>query len=576
MTASDDNPTIDTLSEYAFICRTLFRRGSNVPLSENYVKAVELGACEEWFTVPACKIAWKAADKLFMNSGRASSVTIASICREANRIIANDKDLSLAGVKVGIEMFDSTAKYVESSDSLEDYAKALKDALVRRKISDILTEAKTDLFAREDPISILMKLSTSSDGLMDSGNVCHKFSISSLADKALADWDEANHQVNELGNVMWTPGVPLPWYRLSYAIGGFTPDITIIAARPGVGKTSFALNFSRYWVDHKIKVGFVSVDMSPIGFAKRQISERTRISGRSLQFGRRDDWADTRQKIVEQINEIKKLEKSGYFTAYDEYDIDTIKAECIIQKRRNAIDVLIVDYIQLLTCRGASRMTTTDKTKYISQSLHEIANKCGIPVLCLSQLNRDSTKDGGREPQASDIKDSGAIEQDAANIFLLHREKAIYEDWHANGHPPVQFAKNRIANDFLKSLRPITCIIAKAREGDEGTKLPFLVVQSRYAWYLADYENGFGADAYQRVHDDWRHDPQEKIWEENGALIKMEDIRLQMINAINAKRRLKGRPPLPFDAQGNPTLRNLEDGIASSPKIQATPKHRCV
>lgn len=527
-------------NERAFVCRTFFSRGGE-SIDRMFVEAKGVGACADWFTSPFARLVWMAAEDAFKREQR-GTVTLQKIVSYANRAAKVSKDDDERLVHISADDFMSLREFVDPEKDLEAYAKELRNGLVERRVRELMAKTAEDMVASGDAVSAVSKMIVEANGILDAKRVCKRMGIGELCDKALSDWDEAYHQRTELGNYEWCPGLPLPWRKLSFTLNGFTPDVTILAARPGVGKTSMALNFARYWLDNGFRVVFVSVDMSPLGFVKRQLSERAGISMRKLQFGKSTYYKSDREKIVEEISTLKELENHENFIGMVEHNVDSIKAACAILKDQEKIDVLIVDYLQLLSFKGAEKMSTTQKATYISNTLHSLAVELQIPVLCLSQLNRETTRDGGREPQLSDLRDSGAIEQDAANVLLLYRNDSLNKKWHGE-EPPIQFAKNREATPALASYCPIWCLVAKCREGDAGTKLPFVVVQNKYSWHLGDYQ-AEGDEQFQRVYDDWRHNAVEQVWDENGALIKMADVRALERANINAERERAGLTPL--------------------------------
>ena len=532
--------TLNEQNELGFIYRVFFARGGR-KISELYTEAKNLGTVPEWFIDPKCRLMWMAADDLF-HEDDFSKVNLLAIVRRAQKIAKDQKDIELRSQTIQSSDFEGAAHYVRPDDNLATIAKELKNALLARQFKAILDSSQLELTSGEDMAELIVKHIREVQSVVNSGGCVNRLSMTQLMHKALSDWDEAYHQRTELGNYEWTPGLALPFRKMSYALNGFEPNLNILAARPGVGKTSLALNFSRFWLDIGKHVMFVSVDMSPIGFAKRTIAERSGISLRMLQFGKANNYPELREKILGEISVLEGLEKNENFTLVSEFDIDQIASTCAILKEQGKLDVLIVDYIQLLTTRQHFG-STAETVGYISHTLHHIANTLQIPVLCLSQINRDSTKDGGSKPTMSQLKDSGAIEQDAANIFLLHREDKLYTKWRES-EPPLQYAKDSKYPDSVKSLCPITLIIAKSRDGDT-CELPFVVVQNKYSWHLADYE-AKGDDRFSRIYDDWRHEKIEEYAAANGALIRMEDIRAMEIKNANLERERKGLPPIPY------------------------------
>lgn len=530
--------------EAGFICRMLYCRGG-VKLPQMIYKAKSQNVCSNWFADPTCRVIWKAVENLFSERDF-ENVSILSIIKEVPKVAAASRNKDEKKVKVDMKFFTDAQQYVRPEDDLDAYSALLRDSYIENETMRIATETMEAMASGTlSGAAALSRMTAAAQQTLAAQRQKNKLSISALAEEAVAQYREAHHQIVELGNYEYTPGLKLPWRKLAYSLNGFGADLHILAARPGVGKTSMAMNFARFWLDMGYKVVFDSVDMSPLGFVKRQLAEKTRISSRQMQFAKSDNFEEDIKKIEEEVKNIKELENNQNFSLYTEYDVDDLKANCAILKEQGMIDVLIVDYLQLLTCKGGNRLSTTQKATYVSNTLHSISVDIGIPVLCLSQLNRENTKEGGREPKASDLRDSGAIEQDAATIMLLYRDDSLYQKW-KDEEAPAQFFKNRTPPTGRTSYCPVWCLIAKSREGDEGTKIPFVVIQNKFAWYQADV-SASGQECFERVYDDWRHAAIEKIWWENGSLIRMADVRAEEQFNMNQQRAAKGLPQINFN-----------------------------
>lgn len=515
-------------TERGFICRTFYFRGGKT-MAQMFIEAKSSGIDSSWFSDPASRIVWKAAETLFKGDNF-SSINLFRLSKTANSIASHSKDDEERAVSITKDFFDQSQSLVRDTDEYSTYVQLLKDATIGRKTREVMAVAAERLAAGEDAQSVVASLVSGAQNVLKSSAPKNRVNIAETLDRILDDYREAHHQIVELGNVEYTPGVPLPWRKLAYSMNGMISGVYILAARPGVGKTSCALNFARHWCDKGLHVVFNSIDMDPKSYLKRQLAERSRISQRKMQFAKSRSFEDDIRKLEEEAKVLKEMEATGRFVLYAEHDIETFMADCAILKDQGKLDVLVIDYLQLMTFKGSLRMGSTQKTTAVSNMIHALSVRLDIPILCLSQLNRDTTKDGGREPELADLRESGAIEQDATAVMLLYRDEKLRTKWRESA-PPVQFSRNMNPSPSLLSYCPIWMKLAKAREGDEGVKIPFVVIQNRYAWYQADYE-AKGEAKFARVYDDWRHDPIEEVWERNGALIRMDDVR-----AIEAKNR---------------------------------------
>ena len=533
-------PSREVQIERGFITRCFYERGGNTMI-QTYSEAVSVGIRDDWFTDPSSRVIWKAASAMF-SDGQLAKATLQNLIYAASKVIRETKDADEKMVRLDVSFFSDCGRFVRPDDDVRSYGKLLLDAYIVRRTKEAFTDTMERMASGDGAASALSRLIGQAQNILALSHSRNELSLSDLGDKVIEEYETAYREIVEKGNYEYTPGIKMPWRKLSYSLNGFDSDVYIIAARPGVGKTSFALNFSRFWIDQGYKVVFNSVDMSPKGFVKRVLSEKTRISSRQMQFAKSSDFKADIAKIKAELEWLKGLERSGNFKVLKEYDIDALRASVSILKDQGLIDVLIVDYLQLMNCRDAARMGDTAKVSYISNKLHEMAVGLGIPVLCLSQLNRESAKDGRRDPQLTDLRGSGAIEQDAAAVMLLYRDDDLLRKWR-DSEPPVQFARKRQPTPSLKAYCPVWCLIAKNREGDCGVKIPFVVIQNKYAWYQADYEQK-GKDAFLRVYDDWRHDSIEKVWEENGSLIRMDDVRAIEVKNLNQRRLERNLPPI--------------------------------
>lgn len=205
--------------------------------------------------------------------------------------------------------------------------------------------------------------------------------------------------------------------------GFFAGELTIIAARPSVGKSAFGLNIA-YAAEHMgFKVGFVSCEMSDIGFGQRTLSRGSFVDGGELRKAQitPEDWDRLATALAE------SSETSIWFV-FQKDNPNSMNLESIVKSvRRKAkmgeIDILVVDYIGILqTVRRFKE--NRDRIAYISWELKRLAQVANIPVIALCQVNRDAQ---GQMPTMAQLRDSGSIEQDADSIIFLHRPES-HED----------------------------------------------------------------------------------------------------------------------------------------------------
>ena len=222
-------------------------------------------------------------------------------------------------------------------------------------------------------------------------------------------------------------------------------DLIILAARPSMGKTAFVLSMARNMaVDHRKPVAFFSLEMSAHQLVTRLISSETELGGQKIKTGRLEDWE------WEHLNrKISSLDKAPMFIDdTPALSIFEFRAKCRRLKMQHDIQAVIVDYLQLMTAGTDSRGSREQEVSMISRSLKAIAKELDIPILALSQLNRSVESREGKRPQLSDLRESGAIEQDADIVAFIHRPEyfGITEDESGNsllGVAEIIIAKHR-------------------------------------------------------------------------------------------------------------------------------------
>ncbi len=261
-----------------------------------------------------------------------------------------------------------------------------------------------------------------------------------------------------------TVGIPSGLDELDKKLGGFHPtNLIVLAARPGCGKTSLALNFAEHCsLSQGHPVLFVSQEMSSSELAGRSISSLTRIDHELIRTGKlKPDQMDRIYGVADGVR------KTGKFWIVDQggQSVADIAATARRLKNQNNLKIVIVDYIQLLdadTSKGENRQEQVAK---ISRGLKRLAMELKIPVVALSQLNRQVENREGGKPRLSDLRESGAIENDANVVLLLHQPD--------------------------EAVNVVDCIVAKNRNGPTGeVKLTFLKNLMRFENHWED-RDGF-------------------------------------------------------------------------------------
>lgn len=214
-------------------------------------------------------------------------------------------------------------------------------------------------------------------------------------------------------------GVPSGYKRLDDLLGGFQKsDLVILAARPSMGKTSFALDIARKAaLNHNIPVGIFSLEMSALSLMDRMLSSEANVDSWKMRTGnlREQDWLDL-------TDAMSRLQKAPILID-DQPGNSILKMRSIARrmKMEHGLGMIIIDYLQLITTTKNYDSMVNQVTE-ISRSLKSLARELNVPVIALSQLNRSVETRGGK-PRLSDLRDSGSIEQDADVVMFIHRDK---------------------------------------------------------------------------------------------------------------------------------------------------------
>jgi replicative DNA helicase len=255
-------------------------------------------------------------------------------------------------------------------------------------------------------------------------------------------------------------GVPSGFTSLDRITYGWQPtDLIILAARPSVGKTAFALNLARNAAMHPTKpqaVGFFSLEMSAAQLVQRILSAESEIKMEKISRGKLEDYE------YQQLHSkgIKKLETAPiYIDDTAALNIFEFRAKARRLVNKHNVKIIIIDYLQLMSGSGDRNSNREQEISNISRSLKALAKELNIPIIALSQLSRAvETRKESKMPQLSDLRESGAIEQDADMVMFIYRPE--YYEVMSNemgestqGETHIRIAKHRNGSLDLVKLR---------------------------------------------------------------------------------------------------------------------------
>jgi len=341
---------------------------------------------------------------------------------------------------------------VSSSAHIEFHARIILQKYIQRSLIKISNEIIEESYDEGTDVFDLLDTAESKLYEITQGNI--KRSSESAQNLVI----EAKKRIEEIANKEGLSGIPSGFSKLDKLTSGWQPsDLIIIAARPGMGKTAFALSMARnVAVEHQIPVAFFSLEMSSVQLITRLISSETGLSSEKLRTGNleKHEW--------EQLNvKVKGLEKAPLFIDdTPSLSIFDLRAKARRLSSQHGIKLLMVDYLQLMTAGGSQKGGNREQEiSTISRNLKALSKELNIPVIALSQLSRAvETRGGTKRPLLSDLRESGAIEQDADIVSFIYRpEYYKIDEWDDEEHNPTagqaEFIVSKHRNGGLDEIR---------------------------------------------------------------------------------------------------------------------------
>lgn len=321
---------------------------------------------------------------------------------------------------------------VSSSAHIEFHARIILQKFIQRSLIKISNEIIEESYNEGTDVFDLLDNAESKLYEVTQGNL--KRSSETAQNLVI----QAKKRIEEIANKEGLSGVPSGFAKVDKLTSGWQPsDLIIIAARPGMGKTALTLSMARnIAVEHNIPVAFFSLEMSSVQLITRLISSETHLSSEKLRTGNleKHEW--------EQLNvKVKALEKAPLFIDDSpSLSIFDLRAKARRLSSQHGIKLIVVDYLQLMTAGGSQKGGNREQEiSTISRNLKALAKELNIPVIALSQLSRAvETRGGSKRPLLSDLRESGAIEQDADIVSFIYRpEYYKIDEWDDEEHSPT-------------------------------------------------------------------------------------------------------------------------------------------
>ncbi|RMF31795.1 MAG: replicative DNA helicase [Bacteroidetes bacterium] len=349
---------------------------------------------------------------------------------------------------------------VASSANIEYHARIIAQKYIKRELIRVSTEVIRDAYEETTDVFELLDAAEQNLFNITQNNLSKNVeSMGALAPRLMKMLEELSAREDGL------TGVPTGFTELDRLTSGWQPsDLIIIAARPSMGKTAFVLNLARNAaVDFEKPVAVFSLEMSSLQLVQRLVSHEAEISSTKLRTGNLENYELQQvQTAIERLGEAKI-----FIDDTPGINIFELRAKCRRLKMQHDIQLVIIDYLQLMSGNTENnRANREQEISSISRALKGLAKELNVPVIALSQLSRAvEVRGGAKRPQLSDLRESGAIEQDADIVSFIYRPEyyGILEDEegmslkgvteiivakHRNG--PTRTVKLRFEADFGK------------------------------------------------------------------------------------------------------------------------------
>ncbi|MHC1749040.1 MAG: replicative DNA helicase [Cellulosilyticaceae bacterium] len=335
----------------------------------------------------------------------------------------------------GIGYLAELATIVPTSAHIKQYAKIVEDKAVLRRLIKASQEITGKSYGGDEAIEDIMGFAEKQ--VFDIIQNRHTEDFSHINEIIVTAIDKIEQAHITKGGIT---GVPTGFVDLDYKTAGMQPsDLILVAARPSMGKTAFSLNvIQTAAIKHKKKVAVFSLEMAKDQLVNRMLCAEAMVDAQKVRTGNLDpeDW----DKIARAIPNI---------TGADIYIDDTpgisvmeMRAKCRRLKLEKGLDLIMIDYLQLMSgnAKGDSRQQEISE---ISRSLKALAREMNAPVIALSQLSRACEARADHRPMLSDLRESGAIEQDADVVMFLYRDEYYHPDSEKKNIGEVIIAKQR-------------------------------------------------------------------------------------------------------------------------------------
>ncbi|MDR6922940.1 MULTISPECIES: replicative DNA helicase [Chryseobacterium] len=359
----------------------------------------------EVFYDPRHQIIFSSILKLYEGNHPVDLMTIIQDLKKTDKLIQAGGDHYIIDLTMG----------VSSSAHIEYHVRVILEKYILRSLINVSANVIDSSYKESTDVFELLDKAEQSFFEITNGTIKKGFDTANSLVKQAID------TIKSLKDKQGLSGVPSGFRDVDKETGGWqNSDLIIIAARPAMGKTAFLLSMARnIAVGHKIPMALFSLEMASVQLITRMIASETRISSEKLRKGTLDDeeW----QRLFSNVSELENAPL--YIDETPSLSIFDFRAKCRRLVMQHGVRLIMVDYLQLMTAGSGGKGVGNreQEISMISRSLKAIAKELNVPVIALSQLSRSVETRPGKRPQLSDLRESGAIEQDADIVSFIFR-----------------------------------------------------------------------------------------------------------------------------------------------------------
>ncbi len=391
------------------------------------------------FYDPRHQVIFAIIQKMYLENHPVDMVTVINELKKEEKLSQAGGDAYIIELSLG----------VSSSAHIEYHVRIILEKYILRSLINISANVIDNSYKESTDVFELLDKAEQSFFDITNGTIKKGFDTANSLVK------QAIETIKSLKDKEGLSGVPSGFKGLDKETGGWqNSDLIIIAARPAMGKTAFLLSMARnIAVEHKIPLALFSLEMASVQLITRMIASETQISSDKLRKGTLTDeeWTRLFHNVSELENAPLYIDETPSLSVFD------FRAKCRRLVMQHGVKIIMVDYLQLMTANSGNKSSGNREQEIatISRSLKAIAKELNVPVIALSQLSRSVENRPGKRPQLSDLRESGAIEQDADIVSFIFRPE----------YYKIALWDNDPENEQTSTENQAELIIAKHRNG---------------------------------------------------------------------------------------------------------------